>query len=282
MRSLWTSAHGMSAMQTRLDSLGHNMANLNTTGYKSEDVQFKDMLYLTMQQKDGVKSLPGRLTTADLRLGHGVLAVGTVASFAQGEIQTTQNALDLAIQGDGFFKIRAYDQSNTPFDAYTRDGSFKVGTVGTDQYLVTADGNPVLDTNNQPILLTDYDAASVKVDQNGVISALPSSPANGTAYVELGQIEVTRIAHPESNLTAAGENLYRQVANANPADIQANGTVLNGVRHSTLQQRALEMSNVDMSQQMTEMIVAQRAYSLNARALTTTDQMMGIANNLRA
>ncbi|KEO83310.1 flagellar hook-basal body protein [Tumebacillus flagellatus] len=282
MRSLWTSAHGMSAMQSQLDILGRNLANLNTTGYKTEDVKFKDMFYSALTQKDDVQALPGRLTTAGLRIGAGVLAVGSTTSFAQGSVQTTESPLDVAISGDGFFKIRAYDKSGQAFESYTRDGSFKVGTVGTDQYLVTADGNPVLDTNNQPIKLTGYDAASLKIDQDGNLTALPSSPDVGTTYENLGQLEVTRIAHPEANLAEAGGNLYRLVTGYNPQDVQANGTVIGGVRHSSLQQRALEMSNVDMSQQMTEMIVAQRAYSMNARALTTTDQMMGIANNLRA
>lgn len=289
MRALFTSAHGMNAQQSRLDAIGHNLANLNTTGYKTEDVQFKDMLYVTMMQQDGAKALDKRLTTENLRLGAGVLAVGTALSFVQGSLQTTQSPFDVAIEGDGFFKVRAYDQQGQQYDAYTRDGSFKVGQVGTEQYLVTADGNPVLDIEGNPINLTGFETDSLTIDENGNITGLPNAlggggaaPGEPTARLEVGQLEVTRVVHPESNLVAAGGNLYRLHAQVNANDVQANASVVDGERHSRVQQRAVEMSNVDMSQQMTEMIVAQRAYSMNARALTTSDQMMGIANSLRA
>lgn len=285
MRSLWTSASGMAAQQARLDVIGHNLANLNTTGYKTEDVQFKDMLYKTMTQKDAVKALDKRLSPADLRIGHGVIPVSSAQSFVQGSLQSTQNPLDVAIEGDGFFKVSAYDQSGQRYDAYTRDGSFKIGEVAGEQYLTTADGNPILDVDNNPINLTGYDIASISIDENGMITALASDAANAATpgeRQEIGQLEVTRIAHPESNLVAAGDNLYRLHPAANQNDVVANGYVINDVRHSSLRQRSLEMSNVDMSEQMTDMIMAQRAYSMNARALTTTDQMMGIANSLRA
>jgi flagellar basal-body rod protein FlgG len=279
----------MAAQQSRLDAIGHNMANLNTAGYKTEDVAFKDMLYVTMKQKDEVKALPQRQTTESLRLGAGVLAVASAQSFVQGSVQTTQNPLDVAITGDGFFKIRAYDPQGNPYEAYTRDGSFKIGQVGASQYLVTAEGYPVLGTDNQPIELTGFEKDSLTIDQNGLITGLPNpllgggaAPGQATPRMLVGELEVTRVVHPESNLVAAGENLYRLHAQVNQNDVQANAILVNGQRHNTLQQRAIEMSNVDMSQQMTEMIVAQRAYSMNARALTTTDQMMGIANNLRA
>ncbi|PWK16243.1 flagellar hook-basal body protein [Tumebacillus permanentifrigoris] len=289
MRALYTSAHGMNAQQSRLDTIGHNLANLNTTGYKTEDVQFKDMLYMTMLQKDEVKALDKRQTTENLRLGAGVLAVGTALSFVQGSLQSTQSPLDVAIEGDGFFKVRAYDQNGQQFEAYTRDGSFKVGQVGTEQYLVTADGNPVLDTTGNPINLTGFETDSLTIDENGMITGLPNAaggggaaPGQATPRLEVGQLEVTRVVHPESNLVGAGENLFRLHAQVNALDVQANAVIVNGERHSRVQQRAVEMSNVDMSTQMTEMIVAQRAYSMNARALTTTDQMMGIANSLRS
>ncbi|MGZ4031024.1 MAG: flagellar hook-basal body protein [Tumebacillaceae bacterium] len=287
MRSLWTSASGLNAQQMRMDAIANNLANINTTGYKSQDVQFKDMLYANYLQTPEVGKIQDttnpRQSTLGLRIGQGVWSVGLSQTFSQGALQQTGNNTDLAIEGNGFFRIKIPNApAGTPNVAYTRDGSFKFSNTGSagDEHWILADsaGRAVMDTNDQEIDLTAYDLSSVVIGTDGTVSA---KPKGGGALQAIGQqIDLVNIANPETNLKPAGNNLYvlnGNITPANRANIEQRGAYQEGKIH----QREIEQSNVDMSGMMTEMIQAQRVYSMNAKALETTDQMMGMANNLR-
>ena len=278
MRSLWTSASGMSGQQARLDAISQNLSNLNTTGYKKEDVQFRDMLYAQMTQKPDVAGLQNRQTTAGLRIGHGVLPVSTLQTFTQGELQQTNNNLDVAMEGDGFFTVGLTDpQGQLTKMLYTRDGSFKVGQdPNGNSWLVDSEGHAVLDDQQQPIDLTGYDASTLSIDEAGNVSAKQI----GGSVQSLGTLGIVRVDHPDANLEAAGQNLFALRVTAPVTSVTYRVNIANGPVPNA-RQGFLEQSNVDMSQEMTDMLMAQRAYSMNVRALQTADQMMGIANNLR-
>jgi flagellar basal-body rod protein FlgG len=274
MRALWTSASGMTAMQTKLDTVANNLANVGTTAYKSQDVQFKDALYAQFVQKPEVTALPGRQTTPGLRIGHGIVPVAMRQTFAQGSLQETKNTLDVAIDKEnGFIRMESTDAPNV--QVYTRDGSFKAGVKDNQLWLENASGRRVLGTNNQPISLQGYDLESLKIDEAGRITA----NQNG-AVTAVGQIQLVAMANPGDNLEPAGNNLYSLKANALATQVLPINQVAAADRPHH-RQGFVEASNVDMAGQMTEMIVAQRAYSMNARAIQTVDQMMGMANNLR-
>ena len=272
MRALWTSASGLNAQQIKLDTVANNLANVNTTGYKSQDTAFKDLLYAQFEQKPEVSALGGRQTTAGLRIGHGVRVTGIGQSFAQGSMQETNVKLDVALEGPGFFKLES-DTGNT----FTRDGSFKVGELNDQMYLVDASGRRVLGANNQPIRVDGFDLETLTIEPNGQMTAMQ----NG-ARATVGQLQIAIIDHPDSNLQSAGGNLWELSANAAPNAVRRQGQYLGKDTPPQLRQGYLESSNVDMSAQMTEMIVAQRAYSLNAKMIQTADEMMGMANNLRS
>ncbi len=277
MRALWTSAHGMAGQQLRLDTISNNMANLNTVGFKQQDVDFKDMLYAQIQQTEVTGALQGRQTTSGLRIGHGVLPVGISQQFTQGTLLQTKNLLDVGIEGEeGFFEVGIYNAAgNLTGYAYTRDGSFAVGYDRNQvPYLTDSDGNPVLGTDRLPISFEGFDVSSLQVDKTGRMTAL-----RGGVREAVGQLELVQIEHPDTNLEPFGDNLYALKDAAAPTALTRGAYNLpNG---ATLKQGYMEQSNVDMIGQMTNMIMTQRAYSMNARALQTVDQMMGMANNLR-
>lgn len=281
MRSLWTSASGMQGMQTRLDTLAQNMANLNTAGYKAQSVQFKDALTQQMNQKPEESNLVRRDSNPGLRLGHGVLPMAMMGTFTQGSLQESGNLMDVALDGDGFFKIGLPGPGGTiTKELYTRDGSFKVGMVdngggNTTPYLVDGAGRYVLDDNNQRIDLTGFDMSKLVVKEDGTLYENKGGFMNIIATLGIFKVD-----HPEENLDRAGENLYALRVNVPNTAVTARANITTGAV-PTARQGFIEQSNVDMSTEMTEMIVAQRAYSMNVKALQTADQMMGIANNLR-
>ncbi|MGB8954449.1 MAG: flagellar hook-basal body protein [Tumebacillaceae bacterium] len=281
MRSLWTSASGMKSMQTQLDTLAQNMANLNTAGYKAQSVQFKDALTQQMNQKTEESNLVRRDSNPGLRLGHGVLPMALMGNFTQGSLQDTGNGMDVALDGDGFFKVGlAGPGGTTPKQLFTRDGSFKVGMVddgagNKTPYLVDGSGRYVLDDNDQPIDLTGYDMSKLVVKEDGTLLENNNGFTNTIATLGIVQVD-----HPEENLDRAGENLYALRVNVPNTAVTARANITNGAVPNA-RQGFIEQSNVDMSTEMTEMLVAQRAYTMNTKALQTADQMMGIANNLR-
>lgn len=278
MRALWTSASGLNAQQMKLDTIANNVANINTHGYKAQNAQFKDLLYAQFEQKADERNLTERVTTPGLRIGQGVRVTEIDRLFLQGSLQPTQQTTDFAIEGEGFFNVGLTDgNGNLIGRGYTRDGSFKVGVdqTGT-SYLVDSNAYPVLGTDNRPINVTGVDISTLSMDGQGRLTGL----RNGEP-AQVGQLNVVRVNHPDANLEAVGNNLFRPVVNFNEADFRDLAYNLpDGL--TRVVQGSLEMSNVDMSKSMSDMIVAQRAYSMNARAIQTADEMMGLANNLRS
>jgi flagellar basal-body rod protein FlgG len=273
MQALWSSASGLNAQQIKLDTIANNLANANTTGYKSQDVNFKDLLYAQFEQKPEASALPNRLTEAGLRLGHGVRVTGFAQSFAQGSLKETNVPLDVALEGPGFFKVES-EANNT----YTRDGSFKVGILNDEPFLVDANGRRVLDVNDQPISLDGYDIETLRINPDGMMTAVQT----GTGVrEEVGQLQIAVIDHPDTNLQPVGGNVWVLSADAPNGAVRTQLDYLEGEFPPKARQGFLEQSNVEMAAQMTEMIVAQRAYSMNAKMVQTADEMMGMANNLR-
>ena len=259
-RSLHTAALGMQAQQTSVDNISNNLANANTTGYKRSRVVFHDLLYQNVQA-GGEGEAGGGAPPASLQMGHGATAIATVRNFTQGSFAATGNAMDMAINGDGFFQVRKADGSI----AYTRDGTF---TLSADGNLVTQTGQMV-----EPSINVPPDAVEVNVDKNGIVSARLQGEAES---IELGQLELARFTNP-AGLRATGGNLFEQTESSGEPFISSPG--LDGV--GTVRQGFLEEGNVDVVQEMVSLIQAQRAYEINSKMMTTSEDMLSTANNVK-
>lgn len=260
LRALHTAALGMSAQQTGVDNIANNLANANTTGYKRSAVVFQDLLYQTVQAP-GEGEAAGSAPPADLQLGHGAAAVATVRNFAQGGFRETGNSLDMAINGDGFFQVRQPDGSV----AYTRDGTFTVSPEGT---IVTQTGLSV-----EPELSVPPDAVEIHVSQDGLVRARMQGEPQP---IELGQLELTRFPN-STGLKPLGGNLFAQTETSGQPLIASPGQDGVGV----IRQGFLESANVDVVKEMVSLIEAQRAYEINSKMVTTSEDMLQIANNLK-
>jgi len=257
--ALNTAATGMAAQQTRTDVIANNLANVNTTSFKASRPNFVDLLYQTVQGQQTVGNGDANTTQA-IQVGRGTRLVGIERVQAQGALAQTSSPTDIAINGDGYFQVQ---QSNGQI-SYTRDGSFQISDQGT---LVTSDGNTVL-----PGIKIPANAANLTISATGIVSA---TTAGSTTSTELGRIELARFANP-AGLLALGDNMYAPTAASGDATTGYPGD--NGI--GGLQQGYLEGSNVDIVQEMVNMIDAQRAYEINSKAISNSDTMMGIANNL--
>jgi len=251
MQATRTAGTGLSAQQTRLDTIANNIANINTDGFKSTEIQFKDALYTTM-----VSPVEADNDNA-LTKGTGLLIGSTYKDFSQGTTQQTGNNLDLALEGDGFFTL----ETDTGEEVYTRNGQFAISSEEDGSYLVNSNGYYVLDTDGNHIPVSDS-GGNFSVASDGTISD------NGQ---EIGQLNVVTFENPQG-LEETGKGNYRVSANSGTASA-SDATVVQG---------SLETSNVDLAQEMTLMIRTQRAFSLTSRALTTADEMDGLANNMRS
>ena len=259
-RALKTAASGMYAQQLNVDAIANNLANVNTTAFKQTRVEFQDLMYETLRGT-GVPDQQGGTPPAELQVGDGTVPSSTTRNFGQGDLQPTQNQLDFAIQGDGFFRIRKPDGT----EAYTRDGSFKVSGDGN---LVTSNGYIV-----EPGFTIPQDTTAIQVNSDGTVEATVSGQ---TTPVTLGQFELAKFVNP-AGLHALGSNLYDETV--------ASGTPILGNPSSTgfgnVLQGYLESSNVSIVQEMVKMIEAERAYELNSKAIQTADNMMQLANNIK-
>ncbi|MFC4769495.1 flagellar hook-basal body protein [Effusibacillus consociatus] len=281
MRALYTSASGLTSQQTKLDLIANNIANINTTGYKAKNAQFAELLRSEFTQPDEFR-LEGRRSDSGLRVGNGAYAAFMSQLFTQGNLQSTGSMLDLAIEGNGFFAVRipGEDQNGEPLTAYTRTGKFQVDPING--YIVTDAGYPLMDPNGEPIQIPEeLRGRPLSIAPNGDIAVQGDSGS-----VSIGTVNLVLVRNPEANLQAVGENLYRAVdpQRYNPLEDSLIYLVEEeDIRNAGLiRQGALEMSNVDLPQEMTELIQVQRAYQVNARSVQTVDAMMGMANNLRA
>jgi len=256
---LRTSASGMRAQQLMVDTIANNLANVNTTGFKRSRVSFEDLLYQTLQgARAGNPADPQ--TVGPMQVGKGVRANAILRLHSQGSLEQTGRALDVAIEGEGFFQVVRPDGNV----AYTRDGTFGISDTGQ---IVTAGGYRVL-----PGISIPREATEVTVAASGVISAVL---AGNATPVELGRLELARFVNP-AGLQAVGENQYVEtVASGQPvtgfAQEQGFGRVLQGY---------LEASNVEIVQEMTDMIAAQRAYEINAKAIRAGEDMMAVTSDL--
>jgi flagellar basal-body rod protein FlgG len=260
MRALDTAATGMMAQELMVQVISNNIANMTTTGYKRQRAEFEDLLYDHVSQIGTQTSSQGNILPVGVELGTGVKTVGTPRLMSQGNLTATGNSLDLAVRGDGFFKILMPDGTF----AYTRDGSFNLDNQGR---IVTAEGSLV-----QPGLTIPATATSITVNEQGQVSV--TLPGSTTATV-VGQITLTRFVN-EAGLQAIGDNLFVETpASGAPQDGQPN---LNG--YGNLQQGNLEQSNVDAVTEMSNLISAQRAYEMNSKVITAADQMLQTTSNM--
>lgn len=263
MRALWTSASGMTAQQMNVDVISNNLANVNTTGYKKERVEFKDLLYETM---DRARVLPEGGRPVNLQVGHGTTPVATLKDFSTGSPEETGNKLDFFIDGEGFFLV----QGPTGEINYTRDGSFKLSLTENGKMLTTSEGYPVLDDAGAPIYI-DIDLSKLVVSQTGELSYLDDDGIN----VPIGQTIGLAYFENRNGLEGIGRNLYKATLAAGTPVM-----ALDSTQKSLINQNFLEASNVKTVEEMVKLIVAQRAYELNSKAIQSADEMLGIANNL--
>jgi flagellar basal-body rod protein FlgG len=255
--SMWIAKTGLDAQQTRMAVISNNLANVNTTGFKRDRASFEDMLYQNVRQPGAQNTVNNQAPTG-LMLGTGVRLVATEKTHIQGSMVTTKNALDLAIQGDGFFQITQPDGTV----AYTRDGSFKKSAAGQ---LVTSNGQPL-----QPAIQIPPNAQTIAVGQDGIVSVELAGGGNQ----QIGQIQVARFVNP-AGLQSMGQNLLRETPASGPAQVLNPGA--NGA--GNLMQGALEASNVNVVEEMVSMIETQRAYEINSKAISAVDGMLKFLNN---
>jgi flagellar basal-body rod protein FlgG len=255
--ALRAAASGMIAQQTRQEVIANNLANVNTTGYKRSRANFEDLLYQTVRGPQVIGG-PAANTLPAVQLGRGVRLSGIQKNHTQGSIETTNNKLDVAIEGNGFFQVQLPNGQV----AYTRDGNFNLSDQGE---IVTKQGYALLPTVRVP-----NDATEISIGPSGIVSVQRNNVPE-----ELGRIELARFANP-AGLFAQGENLYT----ATPAS----GEPLTGFPQDEsmgrLMQGALEMSNVEVVTEMVDMITTMRAYELTSKAIKSSDDMLQIANGL--
>jgi flagellar basal-body rod protein FlgG len=262
MRSLWTAASGMTGQQFNIDTISNNLANVNTTGFKQMRADFEDLLYQTLRLA-GTPSTEVTVVPTGIQVGHGVKPGATQKIFTQGALQATGNVGDIAIEGEGFFRVLQYDGSY----GYTRDGAFKIDSNGQ---LVSSNGYRFLP---EVILPEGFIRDTLTISQDGRVTV---KVAGIEDPIEVGQIEIYRFVNP-AGLQAVGENLFK-VTNAT-GEVIPGRPGFDGM--GKVIQRFLEMSNVSIVQEMVNMIVAQRAYETNSKAIQTSDNMLATANNLK-
>ena len=253
IRSLWISKTGMEAQQTQLDHISNNLANVATSGYKRAHAQFEDLIYQNLRQAGAASSEQTQLPTG-LQVGLGTRAVATARNFSQGNLQQSGGNLDVAIKGNGFFQIGMPDGTT----AFTRDGSFQVDSQGQ---IVTNSGFLV-----QPGITIPVNAQSVTIAPDGTVTASVSGQSQPQ---NLGQLQLASFVNP-GGLEPRGSNLFTETAASGTPNTASPGTSGQG----TLQQGFVETSNVNVVEELVSMIQTQRAYELNSKAISTSDQML--------
>lgn len=259
MRSLYTASTGMYAQQLNVDTIAHNISNVNTNGYKRQRVEFQDLLYQTLNRPSSNFDIN---EPVGVSVGLGVKPAAINTLYAQGNLQATNNPLDVAINGDAFFRLEVpgYDDY-----LYSRDGSFKLDSEG---YLVTVDGNYLVGVD-----ALDEGAYDVKIEKDGRVTYMVAGEVEPQ---EAGQIELARFIN-SAGLQRLGSNLYQPTANSGEAvdwDPESDNTVY-------LESSYLEASNVQIVEEMVSLITAQRAYEMNSKVIQSSDEMLQTASSLR-
>jgi len=260
MTGLFTASSGMEGQQRVIDNISNNLANVNTTGFKKRRVNFQDLLYQTLQRA-GTLNTSESPNPVGIQIGHGTRAVSIQPIYSDGALTETDNPLDVAIEGDGFFRILMPDRT----EAYTRDGSFQLDSTGQ---IVTSDGY-LLDTDAR----IEEDVVDFRIGEDGTVSVVRAGEENAE---KVGQIDLFNFINP-AGLHMRGANLMTAT--------DASGDPIPGTPGEDglgeLRQRSLELSNVQVVEELVNLIVAQRAYEVNSKAIQTADEMLQEANNLR-
>ena len=254
MQALHTAATGMAAQELNVQVISNNIANLRTTGFKKQTAAFQDLIYEHVRRVGAQSSDQGTILPVGVDIGGGVKTVGTPRSMTQGTLSQTGNDLDLAISGDGFFKILMPDGTYQ----YTRDGTFQMDNQGR---VVTAQGNPV-----QPTITIPNNASGISVSEQGQVSV--TLPGSSTSSI-VGQIGVTRFIN-KAGLQPVGNNQFIETPSSGPPQ---DGTA-NAEGYGKITQGSLEQANVDVVSEMSDLIAAQRAYEMNAKVISAADQMV--------
>lgn len=260
MRAMWSAAAGMAVQQYNMDTISNNLANVNTTGYKKARAEFQDLLYQTINLA-GTNSSTNTSLPSGIQLGHGARLQSVVRQYSTGNFRPSGGRFDMAIEGDGFFRVTQPDGTQ----AYTRDGSFTIDQNGT---MVNASGYTL-----DPQITVPQDATSVTIAQDGTVSV--TQPGQ-TQPQQIGQITLVKFINP-AGLNQLGRNLVLPtLASGEPIE----GTPgLDGL--GTIQQGFLEISNVDVAEEMVNMIIGQRAYEANSKTIRTVDDMLSLVANLK-
>ena len=262
MRALWTAASGMKTQQLNIDTISNNIANVNTTGYKKQRLEFKDLLYEKLRSSDFNE---GEGKPVNLEVGHGVMAAASTKSFGQGSFEQTNNNLDVAINGDGFFVLR----DNNDNISYTKDGSFKLSIEDGEARITTSDGYFLQADSGDVELGTDI--AEIFINEDGMVSVRRS---NDDAIEEIGKLLLVRFPNP-AGLDSLGKNMYEETVASGEAVESYEGDA------GEILQGFLETSNVQIVEEMIKMITAQRSYEINSKSIQTADEMLQMANNLK-
>jgi flagellar basal-body rod protein FlgG len=257
LRALYSASAGMQSQQLNLDVIANNLANVNTTGFKRSKIEFQDLLYQTTRAPGADQGGGNQLPTGT-QIGHGSRMAATSKIFTTGELTNTGERLDVAISGDGFFEVQLPDGTK----AYTRDGALKTDATGR---VVTSDGLPL--QGWQPI---PSGTTSITISPNGTVST------SGSGGAQSFNVQLVRFANP-SGLDSLGRNLYKETTASGTPEQGNPGE--NG--YGELAQGYLEMSNVKVVEEMVNLIMAQRAYEVNSKAVQASDEMMQMSNNLR-
>ena len=260
MQSLYTASTGMLGMQTQIDTTANNIANVNTIGFKKSRAEFADLMYqVTKYAGTSTSDVTKSPTGIEVGLGSRPTAVNKI--FTEGSLKQTDNQLDIAITGRGFFKVELPDGTQS----YTRNGAFKVDDTGT---LVNSDGYTLM-----PQVVIPPDATNVSIGTDGTISIIQ---AGQTQASQIGQITLTNFVNP-SGLHSMGDNLYIETdSSGQPLESTAG---LDGT--GTIRQGFVELSNVELVVELTDLITGQRAYDSNSKVITTSDEMLQTVNNLK-
>ena len=261
IRAMHTASTGMNAQQLNIDTIAHNLANVNTTAYKRSRAEFADLLYQTQQLAGSSASNVG-VFPVGTQIGVGVRHVSVAKEHVQGNLRQTFNELDMAIEGIGFFQVTRPDGTTM----YSRAGSFKRDDTGN---VVTGDGDPL-----SPTITIPSGALKIDIAQDGTVSVQLPGVAQST---QVGQIQLVRFDNP-SGLVSQGNNLFLDSTASGPPQ-QGTPGFSTGFGH--IRQGFIETSNVSIADEMVAMIIAQRSYELNAKAIQAADEMMSVANNLR-
>lgn len=260
IRSLWTAASGMQAQSKNIDVIANNLANTNTTGFKRSRADFQDLIYQNLKSTGSPATNATQVPTG-IQIGLGTRLAAVTKIFAAGDFSQTGNELDIAIEGDGFFQVQLPDGTT----GYSRAGAFKRDSQGR---VVTSDGNPLL-----PEVVIPSNATKINIGTDGTVSV---QQAGQTAPTTVGGIQLAAFANP-SGLSSQGKNIYL------PSDASGAATTgtpgQNGL--GAVAQGLLEMSNVNVAEEMVNMIVGQRAYEINSKAIQASDEMLQTANNLK-